>query len=120
MYCLSRKGAPTPVGSWASATGRAGKFHDRPPLWVDRKTTRLLDWSGFSVTLVPRLNSWQDTYALPFVSHATDGSPLPSQYWRGKPPNASPRVKLVGGIESCQERPPVLESYAMQLPSPRR
>src|SRR4051812_33456503 len=105
MYCLSRNGAPLPLGSLASATGRAGKFHDRPPVRVERKTTRALDWSGFRVTSVPRLNSWQDRYALPFVSHAIDVSPPPCQYWRAKPPNVSPRVKLVGASESRHVRP---------------
>src|SRR3954467_10806322 len=120
MYCLSRSGAPVPVGSLASATGRAGKFHDRPPVPVERKTTRALDWSGFCVTEVPRLNSRQDRYALPFVSQAIDVSPPACQYWRGKPPNAWPRVKLVGASESRHVRPASLELYVTQLPSPRR
>ena len=55
------------------------------------------------------MNIWHDRYALPFVSQATDVSPPACQYWRATSPNASPRVKPIGGVESVHVAPPSLE-----------
>src|ERR1041385_9559405 len=92
MYCLSSSTAPDPATSLANVTKRPGKFHDAPPLPVERNTTKPLDASGLLLGGAPRMNTWHERYALPRVSHATDVSPEACQYWRGGPhPPPAPR-----------------------------
>ncbi len=66
---------------------------------------------------MPRLNSWQLSYALPRVSQATDVSPPACQYSRAKP--VGPRVNPFGIVVSAHVRPPSSEKCAPQVPSPR-
>src|SRR2546423_8377876 len=120
ISCLSSRKSPAPATSLCSATGRPGKFHDAPLLPVERYTYKELDWSGFGDVPEPRLNCWQDRYALPLVSQATEVSPLACQYSRGAPPNAVPRVKPLGVVASAQLFPASSEYDTPQVPSPRR
>src|SRR5262244_2263337 len=109
-----------PVESSCCTTGRGGKFHDAPKLPVERETDTALDWSGLFVTGVPRLNRTHARYALPCVSHATDGSLAAWKYSRTTPPNAAPRMNPFGTVLSFQVSPPFTLHAAPQLPSPRR
>ena len=98
----------------------AGKFHDAPLFPVDRKRTKPLERSGLVVTGWPRRKTWQERYALPRVSQATEVSPPACQYWRANEPKKSPRVKPLGTVLSAQERPPSRLNEVPQVPSPRR
>src|SRR5205809_6158417 len=101
MNCLSSNGRKVVCGPvWK--TGRPGKLNDAPLFWVDRKTKKPLARSGSPAVPGPRLNSWQDRYALPFVSQPTEVSPPACQYSRG---NVGLRVKLLGVVASFQVRP---------------
>ena len=59
-----------------------------------------LEPSGLFVVSCARWNSWQLKSSLPFVSHATEGSPLAWKYSRATPPNAVPRTKPLGKVTS--------------------
>ena len=76
-----------------------------------------LDRSGFVDVPGPRLKVWQDRYALPFESQATDVSPAACQYYRGR---VWPRVNPFGVVESFQVRPPSVLHETPQVLSPRR
>src|SRR5207245_507529 len=117
--CLSSRKSPAPAVSLCSTTGWPGKFQDAPLLPVDRNTYIALDWSGLGDTPAPRLNTWQDRYALPLVSQATEVSPLACQYSRSAP-NGVPRVNPFGAVESAQDLPPSSEYDVPHVPSPRR
>ena len=97
---------PEPVTSPLARTYRPGKFQDAP--WLDeRKIKKALERSGEFVGPRPRLNTWHERYAFPFVSQATDVSPPACQYSRepfGKllPP---PVENDIGIVESFRVRP---------------
>src|SRR5437588_956777 len=117
MNCLSSSGRNE---RWkpVSKTGRPVKFHEAPPFWVERKTKKPLARSGSPAVAGPRLKSWQDRYALPFESNATDVSPEACQYSRGN--EFLPRVKPFGTVESFHVRPPSVLHDVPHVPSPRR
>src|SRR2546421_11484709 len=105
MNCLSSSGRKL-LWNPVSKTGRPGKLNEAPKFCVDRKTKNPLARSGSVVVTGPRLNTWQERYALPLLSQATDVSPLACQYSRGVLRYAAPpRVKLFGTDESFQLRP---------------
>src|SRR5437870_9655281 len=102
MNCLSSRGRNVvwrPVWN----TGRPGKLYDAPLFCVERKTKKPLARSGSPAVAGPRVNIWQDRYALPLLSQPTEVSPLACQYSRGNAVGL--RVKLFGTVVSFQVRP---------------
>src|ERR1700694_784044 len=100
MYCLSRNGfaaASALVTPALARTYRPGKFQDPPALWVERKTRNALETSGLGVVGLPRWKTWQEKYALPLVSQATEVSPPACQYWRATLPKSPVETAAGGG-----------------------
>ena len=60
ISALSSRIVPLPARSLATVLYLAGKFHDAPLFWVDRSTTKPLDWSRFVVTPMLRWKTWQE------------------------------------------------------------